>query len=48
MRSTTDPKLESWVDVPKDSDFPIQNLPYGVFTRSGESASHIEVGVMKR
>ncbi len=25
------PKLKSWVDVPKNSDFPIQNLPFGVF-----------------
>lgn len=26
-----DPKLKSFVDVAPDSDFPIQNLPYGVF-----------------
>ncbi|HLZ17768.1 MAG TPA: fumarylacetoacetase [Cyclobacteriaceae bacterium] len=26
-----DPHLKSWVDVPKGSDFPIQNLPFGVF-----------------
>ncbi|MFN8775318.1 MAG: fumarylacetoacetase [Flavobacteriales bacterium] len=26
-----DPKLRSWVDVPAESDFPIQNLPFGVF-----------------
>ncbi|MCC6601011.1 MAG: fumarylacetoacetase [Crocinitomicaceae bacterium] len=26
-----DPKLKSWVDVPAESDFPIQNLPFGVF-----------------
>src|SRR5579859_3051232 len=26
-----DPTLKSWVDVPKRSDFPIQNLPFGVF-----------------
>lgn len=25
------PALKSWVDVKKDSDFPIQNLPFGVF-----------------
>lgn len=25
------PKLKSWVEVPKDSDFPIQNLPFGIF-----------------
>lgn len=25
------PSLRSWIDVPKDSDFPIQNLPFGIF-----------------
>jgi fumarylacetoacetase len=33
---TTDPGLRSWVPVPEGSDFPIQNLPYGVFRRPGE------------
>src|SRR5258708_20706689 len=26
-----DPQLKSWVEVPKGSDFPIQNLPFGIF-----------------
>lgn len=26
-----DPKLKSWVEVPAGSDFPIQNLPFGIF-----------------
>ncbi len=26
-------KLTSWIDVPKDSDFSIYNLPYGVFSK---------------
>jgi len=26
-----DPTLRSWVNVPANSDFPIQNLPFGVF-----------------
>jgi len=26
-----DPSLESWIPVPPDSDFPIQNIPFGVF-----------------
>lgn len=30
--STLDPALESWVPVPADSDFPVQNLPFGVFS----------------
>ena len=28
--------LPSWLPIPPDSDFPLQNLPYGVFRRSGE------------
>lgn len=26
-----DPSLRSWVHVPENSDFPIQNLPFGIF-----------------
>lgn len=41
--STTSTMLQSFVAVDKDSDFPIQNLPYGVFsTRTNE---HKRVGV---
>jgi len=25
------PKLKSWVEIPPNSDFPIQNLPFGIF-----------------
>ncbi len=36
---TTDPKLKSYIHVPADSHFPIQNLPYGVFRhRTGGGA----------
>ena len=31
MIKANNPKLTSWVEVGKDSDFPIQNLPFGVF-----------------
>lgn len=31
MNNTHHPELKSWVKVPENSDFPIQNLPYGVF-----------------
>jgi fumarylacetoacetase len=31
MLKSNDPKLKSWVEVPKASDFPIQNLPFGIF-----------------
>jgi len=31
MVNANDPKLKSWVEVPPGSDFPIQNLPFGIF-----------------
>jgi len=31
MNTTNDPSLQSWIDVPEGSDFPIQNLPFGIF-----------------
>lgn len=31
MIPANNPNLKSWVDVKKDSDFPIQNLPFGIF-----------------
>ena len=37
MNGTHDPELESWVESANDpgGDFPIQNLPFGVFRRKG-------------
>ena len=32
------PDLQSWVDVPADSDFPIQNLPFGIFSTADRRA----------
>lgn len=29
--AANNPELRSWVNVPQNSDFPIQNLPFGVF-----------------
>ena len=34
MFEVNNPDLTSWVDVPADSDFPIQNLPFGIFSTS--------------
>ncbi|NMM48589.1 fumarylacetoacetase [Marinigracilibium pacificum] len=34
MSKANDPKLKSWVSVPENSDFPIQNLPFGIFSTS--------------
>lgn len=46
--TANDPSRKSWIEVSKDSDFPIQNIPFGVFltkddivtigTRIGDSA----------
>ena len=27
-----DPSLKSWIEVPANSDFPIQNIPFGIFS----------------
>ncbi len=32
-----DPSLKSWLEVPANSDFPIQNIPFGVFKHENES-----------
>lgn len=40
-----DPKLKSWVPVPKGSDFPIQNLPFGIFkTKSSSARAGVAIG----
>ncbi len=45
MNPTTDPSLRSWVDVPADSPFPIQNLPLGAFTHpTGEAHVGAAIG----
>ncbi|HLK97963.1 MAG TPA: hypothetical protein VK364_09360, partial [Hymenobacter sp.] len=31
MANPNDPSLRSWIDIAPNSDFPIQNLPFGVF-----------------
>ena len=39
MDATHDPARRSWVESANDgrTDFPIQNLPFGVFRRAGSS-----------
>src|SRR6478609_5549668 len=54
--TTNNPKRKSWLNVPKDSDFPIQNIPFGVFltkedvitigTRIGDYA--IDLGALQQ
>lgn len=54
--SANDPRRKSWLDVPQNSDFPIQNIPFGVFltkddvitigTRIGDHA--IDLGALQQ
>ncbi|WP_295335670.1 fumarylacetoacetase [Flavobacterium sp.] len=54
--STNDPNRKSWLNVPENSDFPIQNIPFGVFltkddvitigTRIGDYA--IDLGALQQ
>lgn len=37
MIAANNPTLKSWVEVPANSDFPIQNLPFGIFKSSNLS-----------
>ncbi|HEX9465646.1 MAG TPA: fumarylacetoacetase [Alphaproteobacteria bacterium] len=37
LDETHDPARRSWVDTAPDTPFPIQNLPFGVFRRRGET-----------
>lgn len=41
---TTHTSLQSWVSVPSGSDFPIQNLPYGIF-KIGNGAPRAGVAI---
>ena len=45
MDPTNDPSLRSFVPVSPESDFPIQNLPYGVFVRRPGAAPAIGVAI---
>jgi fumarylacetoacetase len=45
MDATTDPTLRSFIDVPAESHFPIQNLPYGVFRRRADGRSSVGVAI---
>ena len=41
---TVDGSLTSWINVPEGSDFPIQNLPYGVFSDGYGTRCGIAIG----
>jgi fumarylacetoacetase len=47
VNKTHDPALTSWIESANspDTDFPIQNLPFGVFSRKGDSERRIGVAI---
>jgi fumarylacetoacetase len=45
MDETHNPEIGTWVPRVQGSDFPIQNLPLGVFRRRGSQAPHIGVAI---
>jgi fumarylacetoacetase len=45
MADTTDASLASFLDIPDDHPFPIQNLPYGVFRPSPDAAPRVGVAI---
>lgn len=44
MANPNDPTLHSWIDIPPHSDFPIQNLPFGVF-ETDERGTRVGVAI---
>jgi fumarylacetoacetase len=44
MIQANNPSLQSWVTIPDNCDFPIQNLPFGVFS-TDNAASRIGVAI---
>jgi fumarylacetoacetase len=45
MDPTVDPAAKSFVPVPVDSDFPLQNLPYGVFSPTPRDEPRVGVRI---
>lgn len=45
MKSTTDPKLRSFIEISPDSHFPIQNLPYGAFRKKSGGAARLGIAI---
>ena len=47
MNRTHDPELRSWVESADSphGDFPIQNLPFGIFSRPGDSERRVGVAI---
>ncbi|MDK9695494.1 MAG: fumarylacetoacetase [Siculibacillus sp.] len=48
MNPTNDPSLTSWVKSAQGSDFPIQNLPWGIFSTEGDERRRAGVRIGDR
>lgn len=44
MSTANNPKLTSWVAVSRNSDFPVQNLPFGIFEHNGQRRAGTAIG----
>ncbi len=44
MDPTIDPKARSFIPLDPAGDFPIQNLPYGIFHHGGRSRIGVAIG----
>ena len=42
MIYANNPQLKSWIEVSRDSDFPVQNIPFGIFSTRDE---HKKIGI---
>ena len=45
MDETHDSKLRSWVEVGENSDFPIQNIPFGIYCPKGGGDLHVATAI---
>ena len=45
MDETHDSKLRSWVEVDENSDFPIQNIPFGVYRPKTGGDLHVATAI---
>ena len=44
MIEANNPKLKSWINVPENSDFPIQNIPFGIAIINGKKSVVTRIG----
>ena len=45
MDKPHDAKLKSWVDVDQNSDFPIQNIPFGIYCPKDGGDLHVATAI---